>query len=84
MCVGMSLRMRMPVGMIPVSVRMGMSVRVIVRMRMIVPVVMVMPIFGMAMIRHRAVFVQHASVRQMRMVVMMAVDGKRRRCAAAC
>ena len=61
---GMSLRMRMPVGMIPVSVRMGMSVRVIVRMRMIVPVVMVMPIFGMAMIRHRAVFVQHASVRQ--------------------
>jgi len=53
MYVGVSLRMRMPVGMIPVSVRMGMSVRVIVRMHVIM--IVMMPVLGMAMIRHRAV-----------------------------
>src|ERR1044072_7861072 len=66
------------------GVRVLMSMMTIMIMSMVVPVIMrVMPVIGVAMVGHRTVGMLHAPIRQMRMVVMMAVDGKRLRRAAA-
>src|SRR5882724_4634682 len=60
------------------------AVVVIVAMpRMIVATVVVMPVLGMTMFGNGTVGMLHAAVRQMRVIMMVAIDGKRSGCAAS-
>jgi TRAP-type uncharacterized transport system fused permease subunit len=56
---------------------MAVMVIVPVIMMMAMMVVLVMPVIRVAVIRHAAISMLHATVRQMRMVVIMTVDGER-------
>ena len=77
------MMMVMPVIVVMMPVNMVVIMVMAMIMRMVMPVLMMMAIVRVAMVRYRTVLMQNAPVGQMRMVVVMAVDCKRRRRAAA-